>query len=165
MGGNLGLALPNADFSGVARYRDWKSLLVDRAVDAVDICLPTDLHEQVANAALVAGKHVLCEKPMALSGKACDRMLVRAKEAAHVLMIGHVLRFWPAYRSLRQFVTSGENSAVQTATFTRMCGLPDWSSWLPDANRSGGAVLDLLIHDLDRSFFYLVRRPQFARSD
>lgn len=150
VGGNLGLVLPNIDFSRTAKYENWQQLIADPAIDAVDICLPTDLHQRVAVAALSAGKHVLCEKPMALTGEECDLMLAAAQESGRVLMIGHVLRFWPAYGYLRQFVMSGETGAVQTATFTRTCGLPDWSSWLPDTARSGGALLDLLIHDLDQ---------------
>lgn len=150
VGGNLGLELPNLDFSQTAKYEDWKQLIANPGVDAVDICLPTNLHERVAVAALSAGKHVLCEKPMGLSGEECDRMLAQAQHANRVLMIGHVLRFWPAYEYLQDFVSSGQSGNVQTATFTRMCGLPDWSAWLPDARKSGGAVLDLLVHDLDQ---------------
>ena len=150
VGGNLGLALPNVDLGSAAKYEHWEDLIGDEAIDAVDICLPTDLHERVTVAALSAGKHVLCEKPMALTGEECDRMLAKAKETNRVLMIAHVLRFWPAYEYLRQFIESGEFGPVQTATFTRVCGLPDWSSWLPDTARSGGALLDLLIHDVDQ---------------
>jgi predicted dehydrogenase len=150
VGGNLGLALPNVDFSETAKYRDWEQLMADRAIDAVDICLPTDLHQRVAMAALASGKHVLCEKPMALTADDCDLMLAKAEEAGLILMIGHVLRFWPAYEYLQKFVVQGEFGPVQTATFTRMCGLPDWSSWLTDTARSGGAVLDLLVHDVDQ---------------
>jgi predicted dehydrogenase len=138
------------DLSEAAKYQDWKQLIADPAVDALDICLPTDLHAQVALAALSAGKHVLCEKPMALSAEECDVMLASAKEGNRVLMIGHVLRFWPAYEYMQQFVRSGDTGEVQSATFTRTCGLPDWSSWLLSKERSGGAVLDLLVHDLDQ---------------
>jgi predicted dehydrogenase len=87
---------------------------------------------------------------MALSGEACDRMLACAQQANRVLMIGHVLRFWPAYEYLQQIVASGQYGRVQRATFTRMCGLPDWSAWLSDPTKSGGAVLDLLVHDVDQ---------------
>lgn len=65
-------------------------------------------------------------------------------------MIGHVLRFWPEYNYLRQFIQSGDYGPVRTATFVRRCGVPDWSKWLLDESRSGGAVLDLLVHDIDQ---------------
>ena len=77
-------------------------------------------------------------------------MLACAQQANRVLMIGHVLRFWPAYEYLHQAVASGQYGKVQMATFTRMCGLPDWSAWLPDPAKSGGGVLDLLVHDVDQ---------------
>jgi predicted dehydrogenase len=163
VGGNLGLALPNLDFSGTAKYRDWEQLIADPAIDAVDICLSTDLHEPVAVAALASGKNVLCEKPMALTAEDCDLMLAKAKEADRILMIGHVLRFWPAYEYLQQFVALNEFGPVQTATFTRMCGLPDWSSWLTDTAKSGGAVLDLLIHDMDQ-ILLLFGAPKAVRA-
>jgi predicted dehydrogenase len=163
VGGNLGLVLPNVDFSGATKYTDWEELIANPAIDAVDICLPTDLHECVAVAALSSGKHVLCEKPMALTAKDCDLMLARAEETGRILMIGHVLRFWPAYQYLHQFFARSEFGPVQTATFTRMCGLPDWSSWLPNTTRSGGAVLDLLVHDLDQ-ILLLFGTPKAVRA-
>jgi predicted dehydrogenase len=163
VGGNLDLALPNVDFSRTGKYRDWEELIADPAIDAVDICLPTDLHERVAVAALSSGKHVLCEKPMALTAEDCDLMLAKAEEADRILMIGHVLRFWPAYEYLQQFVALSGFGPVQAATFTRMCGLPDWSSWLTDTSRSGGAVLDLLVHDLDQ-ILLLFGAPEAIRA-
>ncbi|MGH9610647.1 MAG: Gfo/Idh/MocA family protein, partial [Bryobacteraceae bacterium] len=65
--------------------------------------------------------------------------------------IGHVLRFWPEYEALADFVKSARYGRVLSATFTRSCGLPDWSAWLQVEERSGGAVVDLLIHDIDQA--------------
>jgi predicted dehydrogenase len=163
VGGNLALALPNIDLQAANKYAHWQELITDSAIEAVDICLPTDLHAEVACAALAAGKHVLCEKPMALTGEQCELMLAKARETGRVLMIGHVLRFAPAYEHLREFVTFDEAGTVQSATFTRVCGVPDWSPWLPDSNKSGGAVLDLLIHDLDQ-ILLLFGPPRAARA-
>src|SRR5438270_13937750 len=106
VGGNLGHALPSVDLSNVSQYGEWRDLVADPDIDAVDICLPTDLHEGVTAAALATGKHVLCEKPMALTAEQCEAMLSGARSADRVLMIGHVLRFWPAYVYLRDFVSS-----------------------------------------------------------
>jgi len=149
IGGNLGSALPPVDFSSAAKYTDWEQVIADPSVEAVDVCAPTYLHEQISLAALDAGKHVFCEKPMALSAAACDRML-KARTKGQVLMIGHVLRFWPEYEELRESLSLGEYGRVRTATFTRVAALPKWSSWITDPAKSGGAVLDLLIHDLDQ---------------
>ena len=83
------------DFSNVRKYAQWRELVVDDEVDIVDICLPTDLHAPVAIAALTAGKHVLCEKPMALAVGDCERMTTIAEQQNRILMVGQVLRFWP----------------------------------------------------------------------
>src|SRR5437879_5002507 len=70
--GNIGGPGEVMDVTGVAAYSDMDALLADPQIDAVDICLPTDLHESMALAALRAGKHVLVEKPMALDGPSAD---------------------------------------------------------------------------------------------
>lgn len=77
-------------------------------------------------------------------------MIGAAEKSRRILMIGQVLRFWPEYMRLRDFVKSGEYGAVRSATFVRRCGIPEWSRWLPEERRSGGAVLDLLVHDIDQ---------------
>ncbi len=150
-GGNLERPAMKFDFSGVRHCTHWRELVLDPELDAIDICLPTDLHATVSIAALTAGKHVLCEKPMALSAAECDRMLATAEEQKRVFMIGHVLRFWPEYELLSEFVSAQQHGAILSARFVRTCGLPDWSSWLPVEARSGGAVIDLLIHDIDQA--------------
>ena len=150
-GGNLGPRAGLHDFSRLHTCSEWRELVEDDALDAIDICLPTNLHAELAIAALNSGKHVLCEKPMALTVADCERMIAAGERSGCVLMIAQVLRFWPEYIALREFVKSGEYGAVRSATFVRRCGLPDWSRWLPDEKRSGGAVLDLLIHDIDQA--------------
>ncbi|MFL6352769.1 MAG: Gfo/Idh/MocA family protein [Bryobacteraceae bacterium] len=152
-GGNLNRETAVHDFSAVHKCSDWRELVADADLDAVDICLPTDLHASVAIAALQDGKHVLCEKPLALTGADCDSITAEAKKQNRVLMAGQVLRFWPEYMYLERFVKSREYGGIRSATFVRRCGLPDWSRWLPDENRSGGAVLDLLIHDIDQALW------------
>ncbi|MGA8030172.1 MAG: Gfo/Idh/MocA family oxidoreductase [Bryobacteraceae bacterium] len=151
VGGNIDRTTGVPDFSAARKYAHWRELVVDPELDAVDICLPTDLHASVAITAMAAGRHVLCEKPMAVVADDCDRMLAAAEQYNRILMVGQVLRFWPEYRYLESFIKSGEHGAVLSATFVRSCGLPDWSRWLPTEARSGGAVLDLLIHDIDQA--------------
>jgi predicted dehydrogenase len=142
--------LPHAQSSGlppdVAWHPDWRALVEDEAIDAVDICLPTDLHREVALAAFARGKHVLCEKPMALASADCDAMLEAAAKSGRVFMVAHVLRFLSPYRYAASFV--GKNN-VKSAVFRRKSGFPQWSDWLANKRRSGGAALDLLCHDID----------------
>jgi predicted dehydrogenase len=159
IGGNLKRESGVYDFSAVRKYTDWRDLVMDKELDAVDICLPTDLHPAVAIAAMAAGKHVLCEKPMALTMADCERMMTAAEEHKRVLMVAQVLRFWPEYRYLQDFGRRKEYGAIRSATFVRQCGLPDWSRWLPVEARSGGATMDLLIHDIDQALL-LCGMPQ-----
>ena len=151
IGGNIQFDSSLVDISAAQKYSRWQDLVTDANVDAVDICLPTDLHLAVATAALENGKHVLCEKPMALTEADCERMIEGATAAKRVLMIGQVLRFWPEYMALQEFGSSKKCGALRRVTFVRQSGLPDWSKWLPVEARSGGATLDLLIHDIDQA--------------
>ncbi|HUS04823.1 MAG TPA: Gfo/Idh/MocA family oxidoreductase [Bryobacteraceae bacterium] len=147
--GNLGGEGQVYDFTEVKKYRDLHLLLADPEIDAVDICLPTDMHTAVAMEALRAGKHVLVEKPMALTGELADQMIEEARKSGRVLMSAQVLRFVPAYRALIAAIESGSYGPVRTALFRRQCAAPGWSGWLADSSRSGGGVFDLLIHDVD----------------
>lgn len=145
--GNLGGPGEQLDFSAVRKYRDQNALLADPEIEAVDLCLPTDLHEPVALAALRAGKHVLVEKPMALTGASADRMTAEAEKQGRVLMTAQVLRFFPEYLALEEAVKRA--GTMRTATFRRRCAAPGWGGWLKDEARSGGGAFDLLIHDVD----------------
>ena len=145
--GNLGRPGECFDFSGVKKYRDLAAVLGDHDIDAVDLCLPTFLHEDVAVAALRAGKHVLVEKPMALEGAGARRMIAEAERAGRILMGAQVLRFFPEYVALRTALPG--LGAVRGAFFRRRCAAPAWGGWLKDPEKSGGGVFDLLIHDVD----------------
>ena len=149
--GNLGGPGQRMDFAGANRYRTVEEILADPAVDAVDICLPTNLHAPAAIQALRAGKHVLVEKPMALDPEAADAMRAEAEGAGRVLMVAQVLRFFPAYEGLYDLVKSGGLGAVRSAFFRRRTAVPTWGPWEFDKAQSGGGVFDLLIHDVDQA--------------
>jgi predicted dehydrogenase len=159
IGGNIKREGGPLNISEARKYTDWRELAADPQLDAVDICLPTDMHAAVTVAALKAGKHVLCEKPMALSAAECTEMQEEAARQKRVLMIGQVLRFWPEYVYLQRFGKGKEYGTIRSVTFVRQCGLPDWSKWLPVEAQSGGAVIDLLIHDIDQALL-LCGMPQ-----
>jgi predicted dehydrogenase len=149
-GGNLGREAGLFDFSCVKKFTDWRALICDPALDAIDICLPTYLHLEATVLALQAGKHVLVEKPIALDAAQCDAILDAANRSSRVFMVAQVLRFWPEYLALRKLLQTGVGR-VREAAFLRRCSLPDWSAWLSDESRSGGAVIDLLVHDIDQA--------------
>ena len=140
----------------------YEAMIADPELDALDICLPTALHAPLTIAAMDAGKHVLCEKPMALTVEACGRMLEAGKRNQGViLMVAHVLRFWPAYQVLHEAVVGGTYGATRSARFARRSGLPSWGPWLLQPAESGGAPLDLLVHDYDQAL-WLFGAPESA---
>lgn len=149
IGGNLDISGPALDISSAAKFEDSLECVRMEGVDAVDLCLPTNLHAPVAIEALEHGKHVLVEKPMALNIDECTRMMDAAKANGRVLMSAQVLRFFPAYKALIDAVQSGKFGRVHHALFRRRCAAPGWSAWLADRSLSGGGVFDLLIHDID----------------
>ena len=142
--GNFGDDGGVQDLSGIARYENWRDLIADETIDLVDICLPTELHREVSIAALQAGKHVLVEKPLALSLEDADAMIEVAQTADRMLLVGHVIRFFPAFAHARELVRSGGYGGLIGAHFKRIIGAPT-----PEKKREGGAALDLHIHDID----------------
>ncbi len=157
--GNFGEAGERMDFSKLARYADSLDALRDPAIEAVDLCLPTHLHAGVTIAALEEGKHVLVEKPMALTAVQCARMIDAARASGRILMVGQILRFMPAYVTAARMVESGELGTVRSAVFRRRTGVPAWGRWLTQVELSGGAVLDMLVHDIDFAM-HLFGRPE-----
>jgi predicted dehydrogenase len=147
--GNLDRGGGRVDFKDARRYGSFAELIADSEVDAVDLCTPSYLHASQAVMALEAGKHVLVEKPLATTPEDCSRVLAAAKASGKVLMAGHVLRFWPDYTAARALVNSGQLGKLRSVFLRRKCAAPAWSPWLRDKSKSGGAVLDLLIHDFD----------------
>jgi predicted dehydrogenase len=113
------------------------------------VCLPTPLHRPVAERALGAGKHVLLEKPIALTLDDADAIGAAAEASGRVLMIGHVLRFMPEVAELRRVLGSGELGRALAATAIRLSPPPDWNDWMRDPARSGGTLVDMAIHDFD----------------
>lgn len=147
------------DMTGVGSYEDVYELIKNADVDAIDICLPTPLHAPVTLAALRAGKHVLCEKPMAWTVEDCAAMEAAAQENGVTLLVGHCLRYWPHYVRAHELIRSGEYGKVIYAKFQRVSGTPKWSwdDWLRDGARSGGAVFDMHIHDVDTALWWFGR--------
>ena len=145
--GNFGPSGTLMDLSGIATYSDPAQLAADSNIDYVDICLPPALHADVAIQSLSAGKHVFCEKPMALTVPDTRRMVRAAEKADRLLMIGHVLPLFPEYQFAYQAVTSGKYGRLLGGSFKRVISDP---LWLPDyykPDRIGGPMLDLHIHD------------------
>jgi predicted dehydrogenase len=120
-------------------------------VDVVDVCLPTDLHASFSLKALAAGKHVFCEKPLALTKEEGRIIAAAAKKAGAFFQVGQCIRFWPEYMAFEAFVKSRKAGRLLSLSLQRRASRPSYSAgdWLNDGKRSGGAALDLHIHDTD----------------
>jgi predicted dehydrogenase len=145
--GNFGPPGEQMDLSGVKPYARLEEMLADPDIDLVDICSPTNLHAEMAIAALKAGKHVLVEKAIAMTPTQADAMLAAAVEAKRLLMVAHVLPFVPEFAFAAEAVRSGRYGKLLGAHFKRVISKPDWSADIGDAGKTGGPAVDLHIHD------------------
>ena len=145
--GNFGPPGELMDLSGVAQYADLDAMLAEGDLDLVDICLPTALHAPAAIRALSAGKHVLCEKPIALTPADGIAMVEAAGQAGRMLMIGHVLPFFPEYRFAYDAITGGAYGRIKGGHFKRIISDPLWMPRFYDPAVIGGPMLDLHVHD------------------
>lgn len=145
--GNFGPQGTLMDLSGISRYSELADLVADPEVDMVDICLPPSMHAETAIAALRAGKHVLCEKPIALRLADADRMVKTAREMGKMLMIAHVLPFVPEYRFAYKTITGGKYGRVLGGHFKRVIADPKWLADFYNPDVCGGPMVDLHIHD------------------
>jgi predicted dehydrogenase len=145
--GNFGPPPGKVDLTGVKTYESFDAMLNDPDIDLVDVCNPTDQHQTYAIAALKAGKHVLVEKAIALTEKDADAMLAAAKAANKLLMVAHVLPFFPEFKFVTKTVRGGTYGKLLGAHFTRVIAKPDWSAEIGDAAKTGGPAVDLHVHD------------------
>lgn len=152
IGGNIDDAGgKKADLAGVSTYKKPEDLIMNPEIDIVDITLPTFMHAKYACMALEQGKHVFCEKPIALNLREAKMMLSAARKSKGMLMIGHCIRFWPEYELLKKYIDGKKYGKVYSASFGRFSPTPvwGWKNWLQTGSKSGGAALDLHIHDTD----------------
>jgi predicted dehydrogenase len=145
--------------AGVARVHgipasatDYRAVLDDPAVDAVDICTPNRSHREIAVAAAQAGKHVFLEKPIALTLEDADAIIAACGDAGVKLMVGQSQRFEAIHRELHALVRSGEIGAPRHLTTFTCEGYfwpGGWRAWQHDPRQSAGNLVHNGIHDLD----------------
>ncbi len=148
-----------ADRSGAARqlaeqygadvFPDIQALLA--AVDVLDVCTPTDTHAELIIAAARAGRHVVCEKPLARTVEQAQQAIDACKAAGVKLLVAHVVRYAPEYVLAKASVERGEIGRPAVLRLERASYQPKKAAgnWFLDQTRSGGIILDLMIHDLD----------------
>lgn len=135
-----------------ARAADYREILKDPTIDAVDICTPNYLHSEIAVAAFKAGKHVFCEKPDAIDAKKAAAMRDAAAKAGKVLMVMRNNRFTDAAKYLRKFVAAGRAGEIYAGRcgWQRRRGIPGKGGWFTTKAQSGGGpLIDLGVHMID----------------
>lgn len=146
--GNLG-----ADWlKGIRLYSELSACLKHEKPDAVVLSVHTNLHYALCRQALEAGLHVFLEKPFVLDPAEGEKLIQLANSHHCRLMIGHVVRFIPAYLKLKDYIDSGVLGELEFLSLTRFSGVPAWGEWKArqaDFGSSGGALFDLVIHDID----------------
>ncbi len=146
--GNFGPPGEQVDLSGLEVFESAQEMVAGATeLDLVDVCLPTRFHPDAAIAALQSGRHVLCEKPLALNLHDCDRILSAASSAQRQLFVGHVLPFFPEYDWALQQIKSGQFGKLLGGTFKRVISDPTWLNHFYDPQFIGGPLLDLHVHD------------------
>jgi myo-inositol 2-dehydrogenase / D-chiro-inositol 1-dehydrogenase len=138
-----------AEAHGARAFADLDALMAE--VEVVDLCVPSDLHHPMTLRAAAAGKHVVCEKPIALSLAHADEMIAACERAGVRLFVAHVLRFFPQYRTAAETVRAGHLGRLGVMRFKRVSAPPraGQASWFADEARSGGMICDLMVHDFD----------------
>jgi predicted dehydrogenase len=142
------------EFGASKTYQDWRQLVADPDVDAVYVATPVDLHAEQSIAAAEAGRHVLCEKPMALGVTDCDRMIAACRANGVRLGIAYYRRFYPVLERVRALIGHGEIGQivlVQMNAFSHFNPQPgEPRSWLLDKKRSGGGpMMDFGCHRIE----------------
>ncbi|MFS0840584.1 Gfo/Idh/MocA family protein [Paenibacillus sp. 1P03SA] len=131
-------------------YEDFDRMIGEADPDIVDICLPTHLHKEFIFKAARSGKHVICEKPIALSADEAEEAASECRKQGVRLFIGHVVRFFPSYADIRCKAAEGTIGTPAVLHAKRMGANPGLAKpWYADNGRSGGVILDLMIHDID----------------
>jgi predicted dehydrogenase len=142
------------DFGASKTYPDWRELVADPDIDAVYVATPVDLHAEQSAAAAEAGKHVLCEKPMALSVADCDRMIAACRANGVKLGIAYYRRFYPVIERVRALIRQGEIGQVvlaQMNAFSHFNPKPhEPRYWLLEKERAGGGpMMDFGCHRIE----------------
>jgi predicted dehydrogenase len=135
-------------YPGTRIFDSWDQLLRDREVDCVAVLLPHDLHEPLAIEALEAGKHVVCEKPLAPTVPECRRMLDAAQATGRSLLPVHNRVFTAPVEELSRLIRREEIGQVVLAQTTGFEGPRTVQTWLATARGGGGVVMSQAVHPM-----------------
>lgn len=143
-------------------YTDYREMLAEENLDAVSVCTPNALHAPIAVAALEAGCHVLCEKPLSINAVEGKKIVDAAKKARGKFMIGMNNRFRGDSQTLKKYIEDGELGDIYYAKtgWVRRNGIPGMGGWFTRKEMSGGGpLIDIGVHALDLTL-YLMGNPK-----
>lgn len=146
-------------------YIDYKELLKDGAIDIIYVCTPNRSHSEITVAALNAGKHVMCEKPMAINSVEAQKMLDAAKANDKILTIGYQNRFRADSSYLKEECKNGVLGDVYfaKARALRRRAVPTWGVFLNEFEQGGGPLIDIGTHALDLTLWMMDNyKPKYA---
>ena len=135
---------------GVKTFTSVEDLLSAQEVDAFDICTPTDTHLAFVNQIAEAGKHVICAKPLGVTGVEAEEMIAICEQNKVQLLVSHTLRFFPEYANAKEQVGNGAIGRPGVIRMARGVPYPAQArAWYTDEQRSGGLFLDLGVHEFE----------------
>lgn len=140
-----------ADELKVPAYDDYKKMLAEENIDAAIVAVPNYLHATVSIDVAKSGRHVFCEKPMAITVSDCDRMIQTAKSNGVKLMIGQVLRYLPVFAKTKEIIDSGVLGEPFSIYVSRLGG-GSWGNpqhWRMKTETCGGILYEVSVHELD----------------
>jgi len=142
---------------GAKVYKDYKELLKDKTIDAVLVLTPNISHSFISVDAMKAGKHVMCEKPMAINSKEAQKMLDAAKKYKRILTIGYQSRYTPQAIFLKKECEKGTFGDIYyaKAQAIRRRAVPTWGVFLDEKQQGGGPLIDIATHTLDLTLYML----------
>lgn len=138
-------------------YRDYRKMLAAESLDAVSVCTPNVVHAAPTIAALQAGAHVLCEKPIAMNPTEGRQMVAAARKAKRILMIGFSSRWGAEAQWLKRVVQSGALGEIYygEASYMRRRGIPGWGQFVEKKQSGGGPLIDIGVHVLDLALWLM----------
>lgn len=141
----------------IAIYTDYRELLKDESIDVIHVCTPNKSHSFITIAALEAGKHVMCEKPMAKTSEEARAMLEAAKRTGKKLTIGYDNRYRPDSLLLKKICERGDLGDVYFAKAhaIRRRAVPTWGVFLNEEEQGGGPLIDIGTHALDLTLWLM----------
>ena len=138
-------------------YTDYKELLKDETIEVVHVLTPNRSHAEISIDALYAGKHVMCEKPMAKSAEDAKKMVEAAKATGKKLTIGYQHRHKAASQYAKQMIDRGDLGEIYYANCyaIRRRGTPNWGVFLNEYEQGGGPIIDIATHSLDLTLYLM----------